>query len=236
MSVIRGIGLDRKVEPSIMGEIKIAIDGPAGAGKSSVAQGVAERLGYLYIDTGAMYRALTLVCIERKIPPGDGGMLGAVLHDFDIRLTPEKTFIGGRDISEEIRAPEVSALVSEVCAHPSVRREMVRRQREMASHGGIVMEGRDIGTVVLPGAELKIYLTAGSRIRAIRRGRQLKAAGIEFDLDELEREIILRDHKDSTREDSPLQKAEDAILHDDSEETLEESINSLEKLAREHGA
>jgi cytidylate kinase len=219
-----------------MRAITIAIDGPAGAGKSSVSKGLAERLGYIYIDTGAMYRALTLISIEENIAPSDGTALAEKLKDLDIRLTPRKVFIGDRDVTTEIRLPEVTALVSEVCAHPEVRRELVRRQRKMASSGGVVMEGRDIGTVVLPDADLKIYLTANSRIRAIRRARQLKEVGIEFDLDQLEVDIIERDRKDSTREDSPLRQAEDAVVHDDSEESLEESIDSLERLAKSHGA
>lgn len=219
-----------------MSAITIAIDGPAGAGKSSVSKGLAERLGYTYIDTGAMYRALTLVSIEEKIAPSDGTALAERLKDLDIRLMPGKVVIGNRDVTDEIRLPEVTALVSEVCAHPEVRRELVRRQRQMATSGGIVMEGRDIGTVVLPNADLKIFLTANSRIRAIRRARQLKEAGIEFDIDQLELDIIERDRKDSTRDDSPLRQAEDAVVHDDSEESLEESIASLERLAKTYGA
>ncbi len=219
-----------------MGQITIAIDGPAGAGKSSVSKGVAEHLGYTYIDTGAMYRALTLISIEEKIAPDDGAALADRLKTLDIVLSPGKVHLGERDISDDIRRPEVSALVSEVCAHPEVRRELVRRQREMAVGGGVVMEGRDIGTVVLPNADLKIYLTANSRIRAIRRARQLKQAGIESDLDQLEKDIILRDHKDSTRKDSPLRQADDAIVHDDSDESLEESIESLVRIAKAHGA
>ncbi|HDR90639.1 MAG TPA: (d)CMP kinase, partial [candidate division Zixibacteria bacterium] len=142
-----------------MGRITIAIDGPAGAGKSSVSKGVAEELGYIYIDTGAMYRALTLISIEENIPPDNGPALAERLKSLDIVLSPGKVHIGERDISGDIRRPEVSALVSEVCAHPEVRRELVRRQREMAVGGGVVMEGRDIGTVVLPNADLKIFLT-----------------------------------------------------------------------------
>jgi len=216
--------------------ISIAIDGPAGAGKSSVSRGLAEKLGYIYIDTGAMYRALTLVAIEENISPADEIMLAERLSDMDIRLESAGIYIGQRDVSDEIRTPEVSALVSEVCAHSKVRREMVERQRQMAIEGGIVMEGRDIGSVVLPNADLKIFLTANSRIRAIRRAKQLEAAGIASDIDRIEKEIITRDHKDSTRKDSPLMRAEDAIVHDDSDETLEESIQNLFMLAKKHGA
>ncbi len=219
-----------------MSAITIAIDGPAGAGKSSVSKGVAGKLGYLYIDTGAMYRALTLIAIEEKISPSDGVKLAEKLKELDIELFPDGIVIGDRDITADIRKPEVDALVSEVCSHREVRRELVRRQREMAKEGGVVMEGRDIGTVVLPDADLKIYLTANTRIRAIRRARQLKEAGIERDVDVLEKEIIERDRKDSTREDSPLKVAENAIVHDDSDETLQETIDNLVKLAKAHGA
>lgn len=219
-----------------MNAITIAIDGPAGAGKSSVSRGVARELGYTYIDTGAMYRALTLIAIEERIPANDGAALAERLKTLDIQLLPEKVKIGDRDITADIRMPTVDALVSEVCAHTEVRRELVKRQRKMALKGGVVMEGRDIGTVVLPEADLKVYLTANTRIRAIRRAKQLKEAGIECDVEELEREIIERDRKDSTRKDSPLKKADDAIVHDDSEETLQESIESLVKLAKAHGA
>ena len=220
-------------ETDDMKAIKIAIDGPAGSGKSSVARRLAEKLEFTYIDTGAMYRALTLVAIEEEIPPADGEALAARLHEQDIHLEPGRTLIGDRDVSEEIRTPEVDALVSEVCAHPAVRREMVRRQREMAREHGVVMEGRDIGTVVFPDAELKIFLTASPAVRAVRRSWQLERAGIDFDIDELEKDIVRRDDKDSTRGDSPLCKAEDAILVDNSGESLEESVQRIYDIVME---
>jgi len=219
-----------------MGRIRIAIDGPAGVGKSTIARLLAERLGYLYIDTGAMYRALTLVSIEEGIPPEDGNALAERLRDLDIRLEHKDIYIDDRNISAAIRKPDVDALVSQVCAHPEVRREMVRRQREMAAAGGVVMEGRDIGTVVLNGAELKLFLTASPRIRAIRRAGQLDRAGIDYDLDKLEQEIVERDRKDSTRVDSPLKQADDAILIDNSNEILDETLERVVRLAEEHGA
>ncbi|RKZ27959.1 (d)CMP kinase, partial [bacterium] len=215
-----------------MPKIRVAIDGPAGAGKSTIARLLAERLGYIYIDTGAMYRALTLVSIEENIAPDDANALAARLGDLDIRLANGKTYIGHRNISTDIRAPEVDARVSEVCAHPEVRREMVKRQREMAAGGGVVMEGRDIGTVVLPDAELKIFLTASSRVRAERRAGQLRNAKIEYDIDALEKEIERRDRMDSTREDSPLKPAEDAVLIDNSKDSVEETIERVIKIAR----
>ncbi len=211
-------------------KIAIAIDGPAGSGKSTIAKMLAERLGYLYLDTGAMYRALTLIAIEEGIDPSDGSALEARLHDLDIRLLPNKTLIGERDISAEIRTPEVDALVSQVCAHPEVRREMVRRQRAIAHNENVIMEGRDIGTVVMPDASLKIFLTASPKERARRRAKQLEKAGVEFDIETLEHDIIQRDTKDSTRADSPLRKAEDAIEIDDTGDSIWETLSKIESL------
>ncbi|MCK5833413.1 30S ribosomal protein S1, partial [bacterium] len=213
-----------------MKETKIAIDGPAGSGKSTIARKLAEKMDYLYLDTGAMYRALTLVAIEENIDPADGNALAKRLHELDFHLRPRHTFIGDSDVTNAIRTPAVDALVSQVCAHPMVRKEMVRRQREAAQNGHVVMEGRDIGTVVLPDAEIKIFITASSAERAKRRVKQLEAAGMDSNIEEIEKEIIRRDRMDSTREDSPLKKAEDAIEIDNTGETLEESVNRIEKL------
>jgi len=217
--------------------IRVAIDGPAGAGKSTTAKLLARRLRYIYVDTGAMYRTLTLSAIEENLDPKNETVLSKRLHELNIRLTSDgKTYIGERDVTEDIRLPAVDALVSIVCAHPMVRREMVRRQREMAEAGGVVMEGRDIGTVVIPDAELKLFITARPDIRAERRSRQLIAGGIEVDLEKLEQEIIKRDELDSTRENSPLKQAEAAILIDTSDMPLMEVVDKVEKLAREKGA
>lgn len=217
-----------------MCSIKIAIDGPAGAGKSSIARLLAEKMGFLYIDTGAMYRALTLIAIEENIDPNDAEALARRLHELDIRLELGRTYIGERDVSQEIRTRDVDSLVSIVCAHPAVRREMVARQRNMARNGGIVMEGRDIGTVVLPDAELKIFLTASVPVRAKRRAKQLEEVGITPDLKTLENEIERRDKIDSTRADSPLKIAQDAVLVDNSDETKDETLNRIIGLVEEY--
>jgi cytidylate kinase len=212
------------------GKFRIAIDGPAGSGKSTIARMLADRLDYVYLDTGAMYRALTFVAIAEGIDPSDSGALTKKLHTLDIRTMPNRTYVGERDVSKEIRTPAVDTLVSQVCAHPSVRQEMVRRQREIAGEGGVVMEGRDIGTVVLPNAECKIFITASTAIRAQRRAAQLENASIDYNIEEIERDIVARDTKDSTRADSPLCRAEDAVNIDNSDETIEESVQHIESI------
>ncbi|MBE3588720.1 MAG: (d)CMP kinase [Thermoanaerobacteraceae bacterium] len=201
--------------------IAIAIDGPAGAGKSTVAREVARQLGFLYIDTGAMYRALTLKALRLGINPADEPALEALARESRIALTAGsgdgcRIFLDGEDVTEAIREPEVSRHVSLVARVPGVRSNMVRRQREMAENSAVVMEGRDVGTVVLPGAQVKIFLTASPEERARRRQRDLLAKGHHLPLEQLIQEIRERDRLDSSREVAPLVPAPDAWIIDSS--------------------
>jgi cytidylate kinase len=200
-----------------VGEHVIAIDGPAGSGKSTVAQAVARKLGVAYLDTGAMYRSVTHVALERGVNVTDGEALAALARGLEIRVG-ERVVVDGVDVSEAIRAPAVNGAVSTVAAHPGVRTELVRRQRMWgATHHGGVMEGRDIGTVVFPDARLKVFLTAGEGERARRRHD--------------EADVEQRDRLDSTRSVSPLKAADDAIVIDTTELAVDEVVaRILERL------
>ncbi|EUJ43694.1 (d)CMP kinase [Listeria riparia] len=216
-------------------KICIAIDGPAAAGKSTVAKIVAKELHYIYIDTGAMYRAVTYAAINRKIPLHDEKALGEMLVNTQISFEPgevQQVFIGEENVTEIIRSLEVTANVSEVAAHPVVREELQKRQQLFATEGGIVMDGRDIGTAVLPNAELKIFLLASVEERAERRYKENVAKGFPSDLEQLKKEIEERDHLDYTREHSPLQKAKDAIELDTTSMTIAEVAKSIHELAK----
>lgn len=214
-----------------MRKINIAIDGPAGAGKSTVAKEVAKRLGYIYIDTGAMYRALTLQALELGIEIGDEEALNEYLKNHTIQLINEsgiqKVKIDGKDITKEIRSREVTQNVSLVSSHPLVRESMVEIQRELAKGNNVVMDGRDIGTNVLPNAEVKIFLTASIDERAKRRYKELIDSGIEADLNQIMADIELRDKKDQERSVNPLKKADDAILLDTSMYNIEEVVQKI---------
>lgn len=211
----------------------VAIDGPAGAGKSTVARQVSKDLGYIYIDTGAMYRALTVKALRQGITLSDEAALTRLAKETKIRLTyqdyTQAIIMDGEDVSVEIRTPQVSQNVSLVARVPGVRTEMVILQRKLAENGGVVMDGRDIGTFVLPEAECKIFLTASARERALRRARDLEASGYEVDIDELEKEIATRDQIDSTREMAPLQQAADAILMDTSDMSFNEVVDKIKE-------
>lgn len=199
--------------------LTIAIDGPAGAGKSTVAKKVARRLGFLYIDTGAMYRSVAYEALQRGVDLLDEDALTELSRMVDIALTVDpgnktRVLLDNKEVTGEIRTPEVSRVVSLVARVPGVRREMVRRQREMAAPGGVVMEGRDIGTAVLPKADFKFFLTASPLERAKRRARELDGRGHRMELEQLAREIEERDRLDSTRETDPLKPAADAEIID----------------------
>lgn len=217
--------------------IKIAIDGPAAAGKSTIAKMTAEKLGYTYIDTGAMYRALTYKSQEQNIDINDGEALGKLLKNIEISLVPsndgQAVLVDGKDVSEEIRSNEVTAAVSQVAAYHQVRELMVEKQRMLGDHSGVVMDGRDIGTHVLPDAELKVFMTASVEERAQRRLDENQKRGIHSSLEQLKEEIKARDEADSNREVSPLKKADDAVLLDTTSLSIEEVAREISQLAKE---
>jgi len=207
----------------------IAIDGPAGAGKSTVGRVIAERLGLEYLDTGAMYRAVTFAALRRGVDPNDVDDVGDLSTTMELRFDGRTVFVDGVDATIEIRGREVTSAVSAVASNSAVRSELVRRQRSwVVEHGGGVVEGRDIGSVVFPDATLKLYVTASPRVRAERR-----VAEIGGDVDEVERSIIERDRKDSTRADSPLLEASGAVVVDTSTMSIDEVVAEvLEMLPR----
>ena len=209
----------------------IAIDGPAATGKSSTAKAVAEKLGFMYLDTGAMYRAVTLAVLEKDISLTNEYVLESFLTSLDLNiLYIEKTLmieLDQLDVTDRIRDPEVTAKVSEVSALPAVRKTMVKFQRKLASGKDCIVEGRDIGTVVFPNADLKFYMIADASIRAERRKKDLLTLGKNKDVSELETEIKNRDRKDSTRVHSPLSKAEDSIIIDTSHLDFHEQVNII---------
>lgn len=220
-----------------MKTIKIAIDGPAAAGKSTIAKMTAEKLGYTYIDTGAMYRALTHKALQMNIDINDEESLKKLLNSIEISLKPsgntQLVFIDGFDVTEEIRSREVTSAVSSVATHFKVRELMVTKQRVFAEGVGVVMDGRDIGTHVLPNAELKIFMTASVDERASRRHLENKKRGIDSSLEQLKNEISERDQADMKRKASPLKMAEDALLIDTTAMLIEEVAEKIKKLAEE---
>jgi cytidylate kinase len=210
----------------------IAIDGPAGAGKSTVARMVARRLGLLYVDTGAMYRAVTLAALRAGIDVEDEGALAALAADLRIELVPgedgaARVYLDGEDVTVAIRSPEVSRRVSAVARAAGVREELVRRQKSLAAAGGVVMEGRDIGTVVLPSATAKFFLTAREDVRAYRRYREMRGRGYAATLEEVCFEIRERDRLDSSREVGPLVCPPDAFVLDTTAMTPEEVVEAI---------
>lgn len=206
-----------------MRKLSIAIDGPAGAGKSSVSKILAGRLHYAYLDTGAMYRAVTYEVLTRKVE-GEESII-SMTEKLDMEVQPGEAgmevFVDGKNVTPFIRTPEVSSKVSAVSAIGGVRKAMVAIQRKQAEKGGIVLDGRDIGTTVLPKADVKIFLTASVHTRALRRFKEITEGHPEMTMEEVEKEISWRDYLDSHREISPLRKAEDAILLDNGDLTLE---------------
>ncbi len=214
----------------------VAIDGPAGSGKSTTARALARRLGLTYVDSGAMYRALTQAALAAGLDPAQGPPLAALLAAADLRLRPGErealVFWNGRDVSQAIRAPEVEAAVSQVSAHPEVRRLMVDRQRDLGRRGGVVMEGRDIGSVVFPLATAKIYLDATLAARADRRWRQFRERGEAVDRQQVMADLAARDEYDSARQESPLTISPDALVLETSDMNLEQQIDAAALLCR----
>lgn len=224
----------------VLKKIIIAIDGPAASGKSTTAKLVADRLGYLHIDTGAMYRAMALKVLRSNISPADSASIAQLTNSTTVRLVRSERSEGrlrveldGQEVSDEIRHPEVTNIVSAVSLVPEVRALMVKEQRAMGINGGIVLEGRDIGTVVFPNAELKIFMKADSRERARRRVKELEAKGITVPVDTVEQEIIERDNIDSQRELSPLRKADDAVELDTTHLTIDQQVEFIVEKAKE---
>ena len=213
----------------------IAVDGPAGAGKSTVSKICAARLGYTYIDTGAMYRAVGLKCSEqcaRRNAQLNDALIIDVTRDIDIKLDEAaRVFLDGREVTKAIRTPEASRMASDVAKVGFVRKKLTELQRAMAIRGSVIMDGRDIGTQVLPNADLKIFLTASVKERARRRFAEFQAKGVAADFAQIEQDIILRDKQDSEREIAPLAQAEDAILLDSTHLTIEEVVAEILRLA-----
>jgi CMP/dCMP kinase len=218
-------------------KIVIAIDGPAASGKSTTARLVADRLGYLHIDTGAMYRAVTLLVLEEEIPINDIERIGSLAEGMRIRLersgVTNQVYVDTRDVTKEIRTARVTRNVSAVSSYQRVRDVLVREQRRIAEGGGVVLEGRDIGTVVLPKADLKIFMIARVTERVNRRKRELEAGGLSVDTMNLEKEILERDRLDSTREASPLRRASGAIEVDTSTMTIDQQVQFVVDKAKE---
>lgn len=217
---------------------QIAIDGPAGAGKSTLAKQLAKQLNYLYVDTGAIYRTVGLAVQKKGLDPSDSQSVTAILPEVEIRLEHgedgnQRMKLDGEDVTERIRQPEISRYASLVSAIPEVRSFLLDLQRSLAETHDVVMDGRDIGTEVLPNANLKIFLTASPEARAKRRYRQLQEKGMEGDYQEVLEQILLRDHQDMTREASPLRQAEDAVALDTTEYDLEGSLTLLLNLVKE---
>ncbi|WP_197501100.1 (d)CMP kinase [Mycobacterium sp. E3251] len=217
-----------------MSAVIVAIDGPAGTGKSSVSRGLARALGARYLDTGAMYRMVTLAVLRAGIDPADAEAVGRIGSTAQLSVDGDRYFLAGEDVSVEIRGDEVTRAVSAVSSVPAVRARLVGLQREMAGGtGSVVVEGRDIGTVVLPDAPVKIFLTASAETRARRRNDQNVAAGLAGDYDAVLADVRRRDHLDSTRAVSPLRAAPDAVVVDTSEMTEAQVIDHLLELVQQ---
>ncbi|WP_342525730.1 (d)CMP kinase [Chryseomicrobium sp. FSL W7-1435] len=221
----------------MMKTIRIAIDGPAGAGKSTIAKLAAEKLNYTYVDTGAMYRAITYKSIENNLELSNEEAIVSLLASTKIELQPsdlgQQVLMDDQNVSDAIRSQQVTAHVSEVSAHARVREELVRRQMVLAQSGGVIMDGRDIGTHVIPDAELKIFMSATAEERARRRFVDNKERGISIEFEELKADIIRRDKFDSERKASPLVQAQDAIYLDTTNLTIQQVVDQIVELAKE---
>ena len=211
--------------------MNIAIDGPAGAGKSTIAKRLAKKLGFIYEDTGAMYRAMAYYFLQHNIDAKDENAIAAACPDVDVTITYEngeqQVLLNGENVNGVIRNEEVGNMASSTSVYPVVRKKLVELQRQLAKSADVIMDGRDIGTCVLPDAQVKIYLTASSATRAKRRYDELTEKGVSCDLAEIEKDIIDRDYRDMHRETSPLRQAEDAVLVDSSEMNIDEVVDAI---------
>lgn len=220
-----------------MGYISVAIDGPSGAGKSTVARAAAARLGFVYVDTGAMYRAIGLAVCRKGISGEDAAGIIAALPEIDVRLSyqdgAQHVLLCGEDVSDAIRTPEIAYYASKVSAVPEVRKFLLDVQRDMAKKGNILMDGRDIGTVILPDAPVKIFLTASAEKRAERRYLELCQKDRQLTRESVLHDIVERDRQDMTRAAAPLRQADDAVLLDTSDMTLDESIEAVLQIIQE---
>lgn len=216
--------------------INIAIDGPAGAGKSTIAKMVAKQLGYIYVDTGAMYRAMALYIMKQNIKPEEAEKISDKCKEADISIEyrdgAQIVILNGEDVTGMLRTEEVGNMASVTSVNPNVRAKLVDLQRVLASKQNVVMDGRDIGTNILPDAQCKIYLTASSRVRAERRYLELTEKGIECDLDTIEKEIIERDERDMNREIAPLKQASDAVYLDTSDMNIDEVKTKIMEIVK----
>lgn len=217
----------------------IAIDGPAGAGKSTIAKTVARKLGFIYVDTGAMYRAIALYVLRQNIDKADEASVSEAVKNAQITIQyqdgAQQVLLNGENVSGLIRTEIVGNTASAVSVYPAVRAHLLSLQQGLAASADVLMDGRDIGTCILPNADLKIFLTASSRVRALRRYKELEEKGVMCNLEEIEQDIIERDHRDMNREIAPLRQAEDAVLVDSSEMTIAEVVQAIIDEAVAHG-
>jgi cytidylate kinase len=214
--------------------MNVAIDGPAGAGKSTIAKAIAKKLGYVYVDTGAMYRAMALYFLRSNISKDDEAKISSVVDDISVSIKYEDgaqhVILNGEDVTGLIRTEEVGNMASATSVYGPVRTKLVALQQELAKTTDVIMDGRDIGTVVLPNADVKVFLTASVECRAKRRYDELVGKGLEADFDKIAKDIEERDYRDSHREISPLKQAEDATLVDSSDMTIDEVVDAIIKL------
>ena len=209
----------------------VAIDGPSGAGKSTIAKLVAKEKGYIYVDTGAMYRALAVYFLEKGIAPEDRAGIIAAAGEAEVSIRYEEgvqqVYLNGENISSKLRAEEVGNMASKTSIIPEVRERLLELQRSLAREKDVIMDGRDIGTYILPGADVKIYLTASSHVRALRRFKELEEKGLRCNLEEIEHDIIERDYRDTHRAIAPLKQAEDAVYIDSSQMTIDQVVEAI---------
>ena len=215
----------------------IAIDGPAGAGKSTIAKRLAKELGYVYVDTGAMYRAMAYYFLKNQVDTNDEEAIAKACPNVNVTIAyqdgEQQVLLNGENVNGVIRKEEVGKTASTTSVYPVVRAKLMDLQRELAMKENVIMDGRDIGTVVLPNADVKIFLTASSKVRAKRRYDELTEKGVECDFDEIEKDIIDRDYRDMHRETAPLKQAEDALLLDSSELDIDGVVNKMKEIIKE---